>query len=153
MKIFSQLVFRGFSQNFYAGCGSHPVTYLLDVCAVTTVLGHPYWLYIMRTHDLWLLLQFLVLLMIDAESVRNMQSNPAVINKQYCQSCILLVLYITYLSRTINQPTLYNKRQITQKPTFSKNQTTLIFENNLRTALLVKDYSPQLVIFHRPWVS
>ena len=30
----------------------------------------------------------------DAESVRNMQSNLAVTNKQYCQSCILLVLYI-----------------------------------------------------------
>ena len=42
----------------------------------------------------WLLLQFLVLLMIDAESVRNMGSDLAVINKQYCQSCIMLVLYI-----------------------------------------------------------
>ena len=28
------------------------------------------------------------------ESVRNMQSDLAVTNKQYCQSCILLVLYI-----------------------------------------------------------
>jgi hypothetical protein len=34
-------------------------------------LGCPYRIYIILTHD-WLLLQFLVLLMIDAESVRNM---------------------------------------------------------------------------------
>ena len=41
-----------------------------------------------------LLLQFLVLLMMDAESVRNMLSDLALTNKQYCQSCILLILYI-----------------------------------------------------------
>ena len=29
-------------------------------------------IYIIQTHDQWLLLQFLVLLMMDAESVRNM---------------------------------------------------------------------------------
>jgi len=58
--------------------------------AVATDLGHPYWIYIFSTHDMhhWLLLQFLVLLMMDAESVRNMYSNFAVTNKQYCQSCI-----------------------------------------------------------------
>ena len=41
---------------------------------VATDLGHPYWIYIIPTHDMhqWLLLQFLVLLMMDAESVRNM---------------------------------------------------------------------------------
>ena len=39
--------------------------------AVTTDPGHPYWIYIIPTHDQWLLLQFLVLLMMDAESVRN----------------------------------------------------------------------------------
>ena len=61
-----------------------------------TDLGRPYWIYIILTHDLhqWLLLQFLVLLMMDAGSVRNVQSDLAVTNKQYCQSCILLVLYI-----------------------------------------------------------
>ena len=39
-----------------------------------TDLGHPYWIYIILTHDMhqWLLLQFLVLLMMDAESVQNM---------------------------------------------------------------------------------
>jgi len=42
----------------------------------------------------WLLLQFLVLLTMDAESVRNMKSDLAVTNKQYCQICILLVSYI-----------------------------------------------------------
>ena len=36
----------------------------------------------------------LVLLVMDAESVRNMLSDLAVANKQYCQSCILLVLYM-----------------------------------------------------------
>ena len=42
--------------------------------AVATDLGRPYWLYIILTHDMhqWLLLQFLVLLMMEAESVRNM---------------------------------------------------------------------------------
>ena len=54
-------------------------------------------------HDQWLLLQFLVLLMMDAESVRNMQSNLAVTNKRYCQSRILLVPYIiqTYDARKL----------------------------------------------------
>jgi hypothetical protein len=44
------------------------------VLVIATDLGHPYWIYIIPTHDTnqWLLLQFLVLLMIDAESVRNM---------------------------------------------------------------------------------
>jgi len=42
--------------------------------AVATDLGHPYWIYIIPIHGMhqWLLLQFLVLLMMDAESVRNM---------------------------------------------------------------------------------
>ena len=42
--------------------------------AVATDLGHPYWIYIIPTHGMhqWLLLQFLVLLMMDAENVRNM---------------------------------------------------------------------------------
>ena len=40
----------------------------------TTDLGRPYWIYIIPTHEMhqWLLLQFIVLLMMDAESVRNM---------------------------------------------------------------------------------
>ena len=42
--------------------------------ALATDLGRPYWIYIILTHDMhqWLLLQFLVLLMMDAESFRNM---------------------------------------------------------------------------------
>ena len=58
--------------------------------AVATDLGHPHWIYIIPTHGMhqWLLLQLLILLMMDAESVRNMYSNFAVTNKQYCQSCI-----------------------------------------------------------------
>ena len=47
---------------------------LYNCTAVATDLGHPYWIYIIPTHDMhqWLLQQFLVLLMMDAESVRNM---------------------------------------------------------------------------------
>ena len=72
--------------------------------AVATDLGHPHWIYIIPTHDMhqWLQLQFQVLLMMYAESVRNMQSNLAVTNKQYCQSCILLVLYIIYCKIKFN---------------------------------------------------
>ena len=47
---------------------------LSEVGAVATDLGHPYWIYIFPTHGMhqWLLLQLLILLMMDAESVRNM---------------------------------------------------------------------------------
>ena len=48
---------------------------LWEYCtAVATYLGRPYWIYIIPTQDMhqWLLLQFLVLLMMDAESARNM---------------------------------------------------------------------------------
>jgi hypothetical protein len=42
--------------------------------AVATDLGHPHRIYIIPTHDThqWLLIQILVLLMMDAESVKNM---------------------------------------------------------------------------------
>ena len=41
---------------------------------VATDFGHPYWIYIIPTHGTrqWLLLQFLVLLMMEEGSVRNM---------------------------------------------------------------------------------
>jgi hypothetical protein len=43
----------------------------LHYSTVATNLGHPYWIYIIPTHGMhqWLLLRFLVLLMMDAESV------------------------------------------------------------------------------------
>jgi hypothetical protein len=43
----------------------------LHYSAVATDLGHPHKIYIIPTHDThhWLLIQFLVLLMMDAESV------------------------------------------------------------------------------------
>ena len=46
----------------------------LHYSAVATDLGHPYWIYIIPTHGIhqWLLLQLLILLMMDVESVRNM---------------------------------------------------------------------------------
>ena len=73
------------------------VRYLLHY-VIVYLEGRPYWIYTIPTHDMhqWLLLQFLVLLMMDAGRVRNMLSIFAVINKQYCQSCISLVLYIIY---------------------------------------------------------
>jgi len=43
----------------------------LSHSAVAIDLGHPYWIPTHGMHQ-WLLLQFLVLLMMDAESVRNM---------------------------------------------------------------------------------
>jgi len=44
-----------------------------DIVQYATDLGRPCWKYIIPTHDMhqWLLLQFLVLLMMDAGSVRN----------------------------------------------------------------------------------
>jgi len=70
---------------------------IISLCYIKT-LDALTGLYIIPTHYMnrWLLLQFLVILMMDAESVRNMSSDLAVTNKQYCQSCILLVLYIIY---------------------------------------------------------
>ena len=63
------------------------------------------------------LLQYvIVFLMMDTGSVRNMYSDLAVTNKQYCQSCILLVLYIiwTYdarkLKHKIYQATMVDQR-------------------------------------------
>jgi len=78
------------------GCLLHYVIAYLGLSSVATNLGHPYWIYTIPTHDMhqWLLLQFLVLLMMDTESVRNMYSALTLTNKQYCQSYILLVLYI-----------------------------------------------------------
>ena len=60
-----------------------------------TDLRRPYLINIIPTYDMhqWLLLQILALLMMDAESVRNMLSDLAVTNKQYSQ---------------IHQPTLMN---------------------------------------------
>ena len=52
----------------------------------------------------WLLLQFLVLLMMGAESARNIYSDLAVTNKRYCQSCILLILYIIYILCSLTPP-------------------------------------------------
>jgi hypothetical protein len=80
-------------------------------------LGHPYWIYIIPTHDMhqWLLLKFLVLLMMGTESVRNIYSDLAVTNKQYCQSCILLVLYITYIIHSlhrVNEVFVYTWEQV-----------------------------------------
>ena len=50
------------------------ITLHVSDTAVATDLGHPYWIYIIPTHGMrqWLFLQLLVLLMMGAESVRNM---------------------------------------------------------------------------------
>ena len=48
-----------------------------------TVLENLYRIYSVPTHNKqqWLLLQFIVLLMMEAKGVRNMQSIPVVVNK------------------------------------------------------------------------
>jgi hypothetical protein len=45
-----------------------------DIVQQTTDFGSPYWIYIIPTHDMhqWLLLHILLLLMMDAEIVRNL---------------------------------------------------------------------------------
>jgi hypothetical protein len=60
-----------FDDRFQAESGS---ILTLQCSTVATDLGHPHRIYIIPTHDMhqWLLIQFLVLLMMDAESVRNM---------------------------------------------------------------------------------
>ena len=68
------------------GChcsGIRPWTFLLDIYHPDTL------------HAPVAATTVLVLLMMDAESVRNMYIDLAVTNKQYCQSCFLLLLYIS----------------------------------------------------------
>ena len=99
-----------------------------------TDLGRPYWIYITPIHDMhqWLLLQFLVLLMMDAESVRNIQSDLAVTNKQYCQSCILLVLNIIYqyIYLIISRSIPIGVRNVSDK-TCRENQNSHFMFNNI----------------------
>ena len=54
-----------------------------EIVQCATDLEHLYRIYSIPTHDKnqWLLLQFIVLLMMDAKGVRNMQSIPSVVNK------------------------------------------------------------------------
>ena len=59
--------------------------------------------------------------MMDAESVRNMQSDLAVTNKQYCQRCILSVVYIIYFNSY-----------------FGKKQTEVLWNRKLRIILVSK---------------
>jgi len=59
--------------------------------------------YIKNQHDATLAVLFIshckiTLHVSDAFCVRNMYSNLSVTNKQYCQSCIVLVLYIIYIN-------------------------------------------------------
>ena len=69
----------------------------------------------------------------DAESVRNTQSDLAVINKQYGQSCILLVLYIIEFMVDImhyNFSHLHNGKQVAHQCFHTGG---LIFRNRLFT--------------------
>ena len=64
----------------------------------STDLGHQYRIYSIPTYDKhqWLLLQFIVLLMMDAKGVRNMQGIPAVVNKHNTArvaSCWFFIYY------------------------------------------------------------
>jgi len=69
-----------------------------SVAQCATDLEHLYMIYSNPTHDRhqWLLLQFIVLLMMDAEGARNMQSIPAVVNKHNTArvaSCWFIIYY------------------------------------------------------------
>ena len=62
--------------------------------------SHPYRIYSNQTHDKhqWLLLQFIVLLKLDAKGVRNMQSILVVFNKHNTArvaSCWFIIYYIS----------------------------------------------------------
>jgi hypothetical protein len=63
---------KGDTQQCNTEASKCHVWVVISCTAVTTDLGHPYWIYITPTHDQFLLLQFLVFLMMDTESVRNM---------------------------------------------------------------------------------
>jgi len=74
--------------------------HVLDaICAqCATDLEHLYRIYSIPTHDKhqWLLLQFIVLLMMDAKGIRNMWSIPAVVNKHNTArvaSCWFIIYY------------------------------------------------------------
>ena len=62
---------------------------------MATDLGHPYWIYIIPTHSMhqWLLLQFLVLLMMDAESVKSYDARKLKHKKKLNESSMLWMLY------------------------------------------------------------
>jgi hypothetical protein len=55
-------------------CEYRKLSVVIIIIVIATDLGHPYRIYIIPTHDKhqWLLIQFLVLLMMDVESIRNM---------------------------------------------------------------------------------
>jgi len=77
----------------------------------STDLGHLYRIYSIPTHDKhqWLLLQFIVLLMMDAKGVRNMWSIPAVVNKHNTArvaSCWFIIHYRFVMHGNINIKTL-----------------------------------------------
>ena len=71
---------------------------LVEHCQCSTDLGHLYRIYSIPTHDKhqWLLLQFIVLLMMDARGVQNMQSIPVIVNKHNTArvaSCWFIIYY------------------------------------------------------------
>ena len=64
-------------------------------------------------HHQWLLLQFIVLLMMDAKGVRNMQSKPVVVNEHSTArgaSCWFIIYY---------RLVMHGNSNIKKKPTFS----------------------------------
>ena len=72
----------------------------VSIAQCADYLEHLYRIYSIPTHDKqqWLLLQFLMLLMMDAKGVRNMQSIPVVVNKHNTArvaSCLFIICYST----------------------------------------------------------
>jgi len=69
-----------------------------EIIQCSTDLEHLYRIYSIPTHDnhQWLLLQFIVLLMMDAKAVRNMYGIPAFVNKHntaMVASCWFIIYY------------------------------------------------------------
>jgi hypothetical protein len=76
----------------------HSAQFGHEIIQCSTDLEHLYRIYSIPTHDKhqWLLLEFIVLLMMDAKGVRNMQSIPAVVNKHNTArvaSCWFIIYY------------------------------------------------------------
>jgi len=69
-----------------------------------TDLEHLYRIYSIATHDKhqWLLLQFVVLLMIEAKGVRNMESISVVVNK-HNTARVVFCWFIVYYSKLTNE--------------------------------------------------
>ena len=92
-------------QMFNVGCALYYFGHEIVQC--TTDLEHLYRIYSIPTHDKhqWLLLQFIVLLLMDAKGVRNMYSILVVVNKHNTAklaSCWFIIPYRLVMHGNLN---------------------------------------------------